>query len=85
MEKGGVDVDAVDANSVMAGWEKERNVKLGPSYRNHLMAGQVFLAIWDCGKNGKTQLSGKDGERRLLPIFTLINPDVVKGLANLLR
>lgn len=43
IEKG--DVDAVDVNSVMADWEKERNVKLGPSYRSHLMAGQVFLAI----------------------------------------
>lgn len=38
IEKG--DVDAVDVNSVMADWEKERNVKLGPSYRNHLMAGR---------------------------------------------
>ena len=45
MEKGDVDVDAVDVISVMADWEKERNVKLGPSYRSHLMAGQVFLAI----------------------------------------
>jgi hypothetical protein len=48
------------------------------------MAEQVF-GIRDCGKNGRTQLSGKDGEGKLLPLFELIKPDVVKGLANLLR